>query len=160
MGGKNQSEPQSSQILADIGKQLFNETDPLRTGLIDRSQSFLDNGLQGPQFDVLKNAVESQYANAKNNIIGSTPAGGALTSQIANLEQGKANTLTQGIGDLYNQETNRAMSLATGAPLQGGIGSLSGAGNIQAQIAMANANQNASAKTGIGFGLGSYLGGK
>lgn len=117
---------------------------------------------QSPMFGTLKNAIESQYGRARENVISSTPAGGGLVSALSNLERGRADALTTGIGGLAQDELNRAFSLATGG-MQSGFGGLSNAANIQAQLAAADAQRNSAAKSGlgsaIGTGVGFYFGG-
>lgn len=163
MAKKDAGEPQASRDMARIANDLYASTDPLRKGLINQSTSFMEGGFdptQTPSFGALKLATETQFDNARNRVIQSTPEGGALASALSNVELGRAGALTGGTADIYNQEQGKAFSLATGAPLQASMGGLSNAGGIQAQIAQANASQNAAAKTGIGYGVGSFLGNK
>lgn len=148
----------SANDLSGMAKALFAETDPLRRGLIGRSEQFLGGGLdvtQSPMYGALKQGAEDQYARARRNILAATPGGGALTSALTDLEKAKAGTMTAGTGELANQELARAMSLATGAPLTASFGGLGTAGSIQAQAAQAEAAQNAAAKGAMGQGAGS-----
>ena len=158
-GGENLSSP-SSDLLAQISGDYYKQTQPLRTSLINRSQSFLSGGLdvtQSPMYGALKSGIEGQYGIAKNNILSSLPQGGALIEALVNLEGQKAGSLAQGIGGLAGDELSRAYSMGTGAAGQAMQG-LGGAGNIQAQLAMAKAQQQAGAMQGLGMGLGSILG--
>lgn len=219
MGGKSQSEPQSSQELARIAGELFNQTDPVRQALINNSLGFLGVrrvetqqpqqaqppvvssgrrirfGMRGgrgddqvdqisqpqpqptspsvsyefgaptfdvtqlPQYGAMKQAAEAQYGRARDNLISSSPGGGALTSALSRLENERASAMTGIVGNLADQETSRAFSLATGTVPQV-IGGLGQAGAIQAQIGANNASQNAAAKQGLGLAAGGYLGGK
>lgn len=154
--------PGSVSELERIARELFGQTDPLRRGLIGRSEQFLEGGLDptaSPLFAPLKQATEQQFDLARERTLSSLPQGGALQSALGDIETGRAQTLTQGIGDISQGELSRALTLATGAPPQA-IAGLSGAGGIQAQIAQANATQNAAVKEGLGRGVGAIAGSK
>lgn len=156
--------PAAYDVQADLAKQLFDQTSPIRQGLIDRSSAFLNGGLDAsPQFSALKANIEPQYNIARDNIIGDTPSGGALTSALTNLEAARAHDLTQGASDVYNSELARAMNLATGGTGES-LSALGNAGSIQAQLAAAEAarkaQQNSAALGAIGTGVGGWLGSK
>ena len=142
--------------LAGMSRALFKETDPLRKSLISRSESFLQNGdvTQNPAYAALKQGAEQQFGRAKQNILASTPTGGALTSALAGNEYQKAANLTQGMGGLYNQEMSRAMNLAAGTPLTAAFGGMSSAAQLQGQLAQAQASQDAAQKGALGQGAG------
>lgn len=113
-------------------------------------------------FPSLKDAIESQYTIAKQNLISSSPAGGALTTNLANLENQRAKSMTAALGDIGRQEYNTALQLATGGAAQGMSG-LGSAAAIQAQMQAASDARQAQSKQGLGQGVGfmagSYLGG-
>lgn len=217
--GKNVDEPQSSQDLAKIARELYGNTDPLRQNLIGRSMSFLgmdpsaistqetvtrqlpqpanpyapgsndyrdfnpgmpetitetiDRPLLNPDylpsgptgveasplFAALKQTTEDQYSRARDNILGSIPQGGALTDSLVNLETSRARDMTTNIGNLYQQELDRAMSFALGTPVQSMQG-LGQAANVQSNMALANAQNNAATKQALGAGAGAYFGSK
>jgi len=149
--------------LESLAIQLFSQTDPLRQSLIGQAEDFLSGDFDVttlPQFDTLKSAVESQFGRAQENIISTTPTGGALIDALSGLEGDRASTLTQGIGDIATDQLNRAFSLATGAPLQASANAFSGAAQLQGQMAQAEATRDAGTKSALGFGIGSILGGK
>ena len=112
---------------------------------------------QSPMYQSVKNAAETQYGRARQDILASTPAGGALYGNLANLDLSKADLLTQQTGALAQDELNRAFSLATGMPMQAMSG-LGNAGLIQAQMANQEAQRNASAKQGLGQAAGTAIG--
>jgi hypothetical protein len=147
---------ESADLLARIAGDLYKQTDPLRKSLIGRSGNFLDGSLDvtnSPMYGSLKNAVDSQFKRARDNTIGTTAPGGALTGALSNLEGSRASTMTQGIGELAEGELNRAFGLATGMLPQttSGLGTAAG---IQSQQLMAQQQQSAQAKQGAGAGLG------
>lgn len=145
------------------GAALFRQTDPLRRGLIERSESFIEGGLdvtQSPQFAALKQGAEDQFGRARKDIIASTAEGGALTSALTEAELAKAGALTRGTSDLAAQELNRAFSLATGQPLQAAIQGIGQQQAIQAQQQQAQAQQDAATKNALGTGFGVAAGSK
>ena len=152
----NPPENEAANQLAGISRALFEQTDPVRKQLIGRSNDFLGGNLDvtaSPMYASLKNSVDSQFQRAKGNTISSTPAGGALTDALMNLEGSRANTMAQGTGGIAEQELNRAFGLGTGLLPQTTTG-LGTAAGIQSQQLMAQQQQSASAKQGAGAGLG------
>lgn len=162
-----QGHQSTSETLASIATQLFQQTDPLRRGFIGQAEQFLGGGFdvtQTPEFGAIKEATESQFDLARQQVLETTPTGGALIDALTNIEQGRATALTQGIGDLAREQGQRAFSLATGAPLQTAVGAQSAAeqiaANLQAAQISAEAGESAATKGALGFGVGSLLGGK
>lgn len=159
-GGKKgaQSNP-SADALAKIATDTYAQTQPLRTGLIDRSNSFLSGDLDitgSPQYVGMKNAADVAFQRARDNTIARTSAGGGLSDALTDLEMGRANTLTQGGGMIAGDELSRAIQLATGSAgtTTAGLGQ---AASIQAQeIANQQASQ-AAGKQAAGSGAGIVL---
>lgn len=170
MGGKRSREPASSKRLEKIAVQLFEQTDPLRRAMIQRSMDQLPaadapfDPANTPQFRAFKTAAEPQFASSRNAILATLPQGGTLLDSLAGNEIDRARTLASAAGPIADQEMqrreneiNRALSLATGTSQQV-IGGFSAAGNIQGQIANANASRDAAAKGAVGRGVGALLG--
>lgn len=151
----------ATQLQADIARQLFQQTDPLRRSLIDRSQQFVSGNLDvtnSPVFSGFKSGVESSFDSAKDRIIDITPRGGALIEALTNLEGERARTLSQGRGAIAGDELSRAMSLGTG--IESSISGLGSAGAIQAALAQAEANRQSGMFSALGAGLGALAGNK
>ena len=148
MGKKSQkpAPTPAADAQARIAQQLFRESTPIRQGLNERSQEFLDTGdvTSGPAFANLKGVIESQFGRARESIIGSTPTGGALTSALTNLEGTRASALVGGTAALTEQELSRALTLGTGL-VPTSVAGLGQAGGIQASAA-ASAQQASSQK--------------
>lgn len=124
-----------SDTLAAISQSLFADTAPARTNLLNRSNAFLGGGLDvtaSPMYGSLKSAVDSQFGRARDNTIANTAAGGGLVDALSNQETQRAQTMTQGIGQLAQSELDRATGLATGL-LPIGTGGLGKASETQAQ---------------------------
>lgn len=161
-GGVNTSNA-GADALSQIAGSLYSQTDPNRRLILDRQNQFLRGNLDvanTPMFGALKNATDQQFGRAQENILASTAGGGALTSALAGNEIAKANTLTQGIGNIAQDEYNKAFGFATGAPQQAmqGFGS---AASAQASQAYAQGQDNAArmkkfgeAKQGAGRAMG------
>lgn len=234
MGGKSDfDEPESARVLAQLGQDLFRQTDPLRQAVIGQAgevfglqpgaqggglqlppgafvqgdrvlvrgpsttrtesgfgrpssqrtvtvpgdvidlgpvsefqqapaaaaggEDVLGASLPSPILDAIRTAQERQFQNARENIIASTPRGGALTGALAELEGAQATSLSQAIGQQLASERSAARNLALGAPTAA-TSALSGAGGIQAQLAAAEAERGAGKASALGTGLGSFAG--
>lgn len=147
--------------LAQISRRLFLETAPVRGQLIGRSQDFLGGQpvTETPQFAAIKSAIDPQFQRAQQNILESTPQGGALFENLAGLEARKAGALSSAAGTLSEQELNRAFSLATGTPLTSSIGGLGTSAALQQQAGQAAAARSTAQKQGLGQAAGSIYGG-
>lgn len=159
MGDKLMSPSQTpnsgaGDFLEKIATDYYNQTDPIRQGLIGRSKQFLDGNLDvtaSPMFASLKLANEQQFQRARDNALSSNAAGGGLTSALVGLEGQKAQSMTQGISALAGDELNRAMGFANP---QGAMSGLGTAAQIQNQNAQFQAQQEAQMKQGMGQGIG------
>src|SRR3990167_4971453 len=162
MSGKGGGDDGGSagSIQEQLAAALAEQTDPLRRMLLGRSERVVGGDLgASPVFSAMKNQAEGQYNVAKSNIIGSTPAGGALTAALAGLEGDRADTLTQGAGAVYDTEIARALGLATGQTGQAMTG-LSSAASLQAAQAQAEADREGAMLGALGTGVGAWLGSK
>lgn len=163
MGGSSSSDRQASEasrFQMEMARALFNQTDPLRRNLISQSQDFLSGDQDvsaSPVFRAMRSQIEGQYGVARNNIIGDTPTGGALTQALVELEGGRADALTQGAGQVAGSELDRALALATG---QTGTAAYSAAGGAAsaAQLAQARSQRDAGLYSSIGGAAGALLG--
>ena len=158
-GGGNNSAEKVQQRMAE---ELFADTDPLRKGLIDRSENILENPndiFGQPGFAAVKDITESQFGRARENTIANTPAGGGLTQALGDLERARASDLVAGTARLNDVEIARAQQLATGTTGQS-LAALGSSGAIQAQKEQAEAAQKAAVAEAIGSGAGAAAGSK
>ena len=151
MSKKNPKPPPNPAADAQtrISNQLFAESTPIRRELNKQAQGFLsgDRDVTGTAgFASLKDMIESQFARAREGVIGSTPTGGGLTSALTGVERGRAGALVHGTAALTENELNRAMILGTGL-VPTAVGGLGQAGSTQA-FAAAQAQQQSSQKKG------------
>lgn len=152
----------AASIQADIAQRLLQQTDPLRAALINRSTQFVGGGMDvsaSPVFRALKGQTEAQFANARNNIIGGTPAGGQLVSALTDLEGTRARALGEGAGAVADSEMSRAFGLATGQTGQA-VSGLGQAASLQAMLAQSEADREAGMLGALGAGAGAYFGSK
>jgi hypothetical protein len=159
-GGSRKKQPKAYDVQSQLAQQLFAETDPLRRGMIGRSDAFLsgEDVMDSPQFANLKVQTGRSFNQAKDNAIARFAPGGALIDAITGLESDRASTLSAGAAGLQEDELGRAMSLGTG--LAGAsLGALGQAGNTQAMMAQANAQVKAAEKGAIGEIGGAIAGG-
>jgi len=157
-GGSGDAAAQQAQL----AQLLAMQSNPLRQQLIDRSGAFMGGNLdvtQSPMYGALKSQTESQYQNARNNVISDMPAGGTLTGALVGLNSNRANALAQGSGAIAEGELARAMTLATGQTGQAMSG-LSSAANTQAMVAQSEAEREAGMLGALGAGAGAYFGSK
>jgi len=140
-----------------------------------------------PGFSSIKSNYENLYNQARGNILGSTPRGGALSSALAQNEYQRARNIgdstagltSQIIGDIMNKSYDYGLVKAP-AQSMAGMGMAAGLGNqeniamgeqsyknqafnaqqnLQAQAAnQAAANQGKSGLGALGTGIGSLLG--
>lgn len=188
MGGGGGGGSPAAAEQAQLARRLFAETDPLRRALSARFEDFLGTGeVEGPVAErvrglstdpirrALKSGVESQFGNAREQIIEDTPAGGALVQALAELEAGKARTLSAGEGAIaeedfgrnlaiqglersaFDRELTGALGLATGQT-GSAISGLGQAGGIQAALAQAEADREAGIYGALGTGIGTAVG--
>jgi hypothetical protein len=160
LGGPKVPGSSAASLLEQLSAKFYNQTDPIRKSLIDRSTNFLSGNLdvtQSPIYGSLKAANDAQFKTAKDNALSMLPGGGGLTAALVDLEGQKASNMTSAIGSLANDELGRAYGFANPQTSLAGLG---GAAQIQSQQATAQAQQRAAAKQGIGSGIGAILGGK
>lgn len=138
---------------------LMEQTNPVFSGLSNRYQNFLNGNLNVtgmPQYAALKDSVEQQYGQAKNNLLENIQPGGNLTNALSGLERGRASTMVQGVGDLSNQEMARAFGFATGqTPVA--LGGLNSAYNAASYNSAAAGAQQGAANRQLGSAIGNYL---
>lgn len=167
-GGTQYSNPAADQLIREATAGM-GAVAPLRTELVNQSLNFLRGNqdvTQSPVYSAMLATAEPQYKTARENIIGATPAGGALASQLANLETEKARSYTQSAGQIAENLLNQALGL-TSTGYSTGTTALSSAASAQAQQAAAKASERSAlinSKGGLyggaGGSIGSAIGGK
>ena len=157
--------------LAKIAKEMYGITTPLRTGQLGDWSALAESGYDprtlpqyGGMYNLARPGLENQYDIAKQNVLGSVPQGGGLTSALTNLERGRAETvggLSGQIGtDLLNQELQKKFGVAWNVPGQSmqGLGTASQSYAQRYQAALMSQSQQSNQKGGMMGALGSGLG--
>jgi len=162
MGGKSTHDT-SSQALEDISKQLFAETTPLRTNLIDQFMSVLSTGGSGAQIPAIQRAIEGSKQATSSNLRATRERlaqGGMAGTPFGEMVMSSA----QGAGDFATSQVgpNMAMqllqmipgfTLGQGNTVVSGLGTAGGIQAQNAQTAMSPwlAMINAGGQIGQGF---------
>lgn len=211
----------SSEALARISNQLFEQTDPLRRNLIARSAQFLgaspmmvgggepmagvmpsmaspmlfeDKSTRGqapsdfsqsfqrametqvpaqipqstapmsqpvgpydvtasPLYEPFMAGLDERFGRARQDIIAGAPAGPGLNAQLGDLTTQRALAEVGGRGEIFGNELDRAMSLATGL-LPTATSGLGTSASLQAQQAMAEQQAGAQKAGSMGQAAG------
>lgn len=153
-----------AQAMARMGKELYQETDPLRNAMINEYGGFfgLTNPITvsgpggkdqtydwnydkygstnfplrySPIINASRSGIENAYTQGRNNLIGSMPRGGALYDAMSNLETGRMGNYSNLYSGLANNMMSQAYGLATGiAPSNAMSGYSGAAGNLQSGL--------------------------
>ncbi len=157
-------QPQQQQSVADLKNSGFRQQPQNNVQTIQQPvQTFTPEPYSpssSPVYDPTVNALEDQFAAARQNIISNTARGGARQQLLADLETDKASQRSAVVGGLAQQELDRATSLAFGQPLTTSTSGIASAANTQGAIASANAQAAGQTKSGLGQGAGFVLGSK
>lgn len=179
-GGKGKQTPTTSPYeaaTAEIAKQTYQETTPIREDLLAQMGNFLSGGfdptkspLYGPMYANARAGMEGQYGVAKQNILANTPRGGGQTDDLAGLESDRAsnigglqNTL---YGNIFNDILSKTYGVAFNAPQQSMAGFGQAANSYAGRYGAANVAYTGQQKNWLdligntGQGLGAMVGGK
>lgn len=167
--GLDPDEPEPNRYgeqAAQIAQKMFEQTNPLRENLVERYTKFLTPGrfrvTQSPLWQPGKQALETAYRQAQQNITSSIPAGGALLESLAGAETSRAKDLTSLAGQIAQDEYGKVYGMATGTP-QTSLAGLSTAASGEASAQQALAAQNAAKQSmfgDLGMGTGMILASK
>jgi hypothetical protein len=176
-GGKKPSNPPPSpyeSAAAAIAQKTYDETNPLRTGLLSQMEGLVSGGfdpaksvLYAPLFAAARTGPEAQYQVARDSILAGTPRGGGQVAALSNLAQARADEVGQLPAMLSNQVMQDLLSKTYGAafnaPQQSmaGLSSVAGTyGNRAAMSQAAAAQQTSGLFGGLGMLGGMALTGK
>jgi hypothetical protein len=160
VGKYGDEDNKKTDMAKNIAASLYLQTDPARQKIIDRGTSFLEGDLdprESPMYGPMKQATESSYNQARENILGNMPSGGGMASALAENEFSRAGNLSRAAGNIASDEYSKIYGFATGAP-QTSLSGLTSLAGIDAQKNMANNQAKWNAAGGMGTGLGLLLG--
>lgn len=145
-----------------IAGSLFYQTDPLRRQLIGQSTDFLSGGMDPtstPEYAAIRSYADQQANQARDSILETLPSGGTLMDKLADVDIGKARTLTDASAGIYGDNLNRAMNLATFGT-QSAITARAASDQVRAAREQTEADRDAQTKQALGQGVGMVGGGK
>lgn len=162
MFGSGDITSEAGQQSADIARQMYSETAPLREDIIGRSERFLGGGFdptESAMYAPSRRALETQFQQANELARQGLPTGGSLNEALAENIRARAGGLSDIESAITQDEYNRAYGLATGTPAlaMSTLSNLAGSEMQAAAMQQAGKNQMFG---GFGAGLGSFLGGK
>jgi len=154
--GVEPEQPGTYDIMqALMAEEMYNTTKPMRQMLTGQYEGLLSGDLDVrdlPQYAGMDDyfdasyrgsrpALEGQYTQARENILGSVPRGGGLTSALGGLERSRAGGVAdlsanidmqrqQSIQSIIQDMINKAYGYATGTPAQAIAGAGSAASNV------------------------------
>jgi hypothetical protein len=156
----------AEQVYGNTAQDLIKQTDPLRKALIGQSSDFLTGGMDPtatPEYSAIRSFADQQARQAKDSILETMPSGGTLLDKLADVDIGKARTLTDASASIYGGNLDRAFSLATGTPLTGSMSSLAGLSQLDAarkqSADAAEADEKSAMGSAVGGMAGMYFGG-
>lgn len=141
----------ATQWLTGMSKDYYGSTAPLRGNVINHLGNFMSGNLDptaSAQYGPAKMTAERQYNTARNQVISDTPTGGALYESLGNLGGQKANTMTSLIGNIIQDEYNKAYSMGQGSQTTAAAG-VTGAANAGSQLLSALAQQQQGGAAGM-----------
>ena len=165
MGGKADAPDNPySERAAIIADRLYDQTNPLRGEVINTIAGDLaryqnpDQVYTTPAYGAIKAYNDRAYRQAKDNILRTTPAGGALFDKLGDLDISRAQDMTTSLGNLWQQQ--RELALQRGSTAAFGtpgttLSGLTGAAATESQAQAAAMQSNAA----MGQGIGQMIGG-
>ena len=159
---------ETSEEQARIARELFGQTAGLRTGTLSTLEALLRGERPATMrvFAPEREAIESQFGRARENIISGTPARGGLMSRLlADVETERAQALGAQEAGVRREGFEQALRLGWGAPgtALSGLGSAAASfgGLFQSQAQLEAAEQGAKGEargSAAMLGLVAYLG--
>jgi len=138
-----QASTSAQKWLTRMSSDYYGKTAGLRNGVIDNLTKFIEGNYDptaSPQYAPIKSIAERQYQTGMDDVIANTPAGGALYEGMANLSGKKADTITDLLSTIIQDEYNKAYAMGQGSQQVAASG-ITNAGNMSTNLLNALANQ-------------------
>jgi hypothetical protein len=136
---------------AGMSANYFNATGPMRNSLITRLTDFMKGNLDptdSAMYAPIKMTAERQYDTAREKTLEDLPRGGALYASLSSLAGQKANTITDMISQIVQDEYNKAYAMGQGSQQVAAAG-ITSAGDSQSKLLQAlGTQQQAGAQQG------------
>lgn len=136
---------------ADMSAGYYSATAPIRGNLITRLTDFMKGNLDptaSAMYAPIKMTAERQYGEAREKTLEDLPRGGALYESLSNLAGQKAQTITDMISQIVQDEYNKAYAMGQGSQSVAASG-ITGAGDSTNKLLQAlSTQQQAGAQQG------------
>lgn len=109
----------AQQWATQMAKDYYDQTAGLRSGAISRLTNFMQGNYDptaSALYAPIKNTAEQAFNTSMTGLMSKLPSGGALEEGISNLYATKANTLSNLIGSIVQDEYAKAFAMAQGTP--------------------------------------------
>lgn len=119
MGKSSGGASGASQMAEMLSFKNYKKAKPLQNEVYSGLSDFMNGGRDvsaNPVWGAGKYAAEKAYGSSNDQIMNSMPAGGALYSAAAGNAANRASTLTQLMGQIAQDDYNKAYGIATGDP--------------------------------------------
>jgi hypothetical protein len=128
--------------------ELWNTTAGMRGNVTNMLEDYTSGNYdlsKNPMYAPQKSAVESAYSSARDNILANMPSGGAMQTQLGELEAKRAQGLTDMYGKIGQDLLDKAYGAGYGTPQTSISGATAASGNLAGATAaqQASASQNA-----------------
>ena len=146
-----QASANAANLSTQLAQQVWNETSPVRSSVLNRLTSFMQNGLDPTNsalYAPLKNQVENTYQTGRNNLMSQIANGGALYEGLSDLERSKSSSMGDLMAQILQDEYNKAYGIASGAPQQS-TSALMGAGQTGSSLLSALSGQGIATAQGL-----------
>lgn len=134
-----------------MSADYYGKTAPMRNSLITRLTDFMKGNLDptaSAMYAPIKMTAERQYDTAREKTLEDLPRGGALYESLSNLAGQKAQTITDMISQIVQDEYNKAYAMGQGSQQVAASG-ITGAGDSTNKLLQAlSSQQQAGAQQG------------
>lgn len=141
-----------AQQAAGMSFDYYTKTAPLRGAALNRLTNFMEGNFDptaSAMYGPIKMTAERQYDTARGNVMSQLPQGGALFESLANLEGQKAESITDQIARIVQDEYNKAYAMGQGSPQVAAAGITSNA-DTMAKLNSSLAQQQSAGAQGTG----------
>lgn len=167
VNGKNAQEKNTKALQDLIGQTtsdatgIMRQTSPLRSLTAGNLAAVLGGGRtdQLRVFAPEREALESQFGRARDNLIGGGTPGGQMNRSLADLEIARAQSVAGLESDVRRRAFEDSLRIGFGAAPQSVFPTFAGAGNALANLAGQGAAQASAGGAGLGqiAGLGALM---
>lgn len=149
----------ATNLAAQMASDYYGKTASMRNSVISRLSKFMNGSLdptKSAMYAPIKMNAERQYTTARNELMEEAPRGGLLYDKLGDLLASKAQTLTDAIGGIVQDEYNKAYAMGQGSQTTASAGITNAAnssnGLLQALATQQQAGAQQASNTGAAMG--------